>query len=165
MGRLKMVEAEENVACNLIPMIDIMFLLLLFFMLSADMTQRVAEDMVLPIADQAEEDSAKKEAVDHTVVNIVAEGAGYVVKIAGNAYTFEDSLKPMLKELAELSPEPPDPANPAGKFSSREIMVRAEADAPYKEVQRFIQMCGAADVGLYKIELVAVNPNANPNKP
>ena len=41
MSRFKAQEVEEQVACNLIPMIDIMFLLLLFFMLSAEMTQRV----------------------------------------------------------------------------------------------------------------------------
>jgi biopolymer transport protein ExbD len=133
-------------------------------MLSADMTQRVAEDMTLPRADQAEEDTKTKEAFEHTVINIVAEGSGYVVKIAGRAYTFDQSLKPMLKELADSTPEPPDPANPTAKYSSRKIMIRAEATAPYKEVQRFIQMCGAADIGLYKTELVAVNPNANPNK-
>ena len=53
MSRFKSVEAEEQVACNLIPMIDIMFLLLLFFMLSADMTQRDTEDLTLPVANMA----------------------------------------------------------------------------------------------------------------
>ena len=50
------VDVEETVACNLIPMIDIMFLLLLFFMLSADMTTRVAEDIKIPRADMIKED-------------------------------------------------------------------------------------------------------------
>ena len=38
MSRFATPQPEENVSCNLIPMIDIMFLLLLFFMLGADMT-------------------------------------------------------------------------------------------------------------------------------
>ena len=53
MGGFKVPETEESVGCNLIPMIDIMFLMLLFFMLGADMTQRELADVKLPKADQA----------------------------------------------------------------------------------------------------------------
>ena len=42
---------KEDVTANLIPMIDIMFLLLLFFMLGADMSQRELAELVLPLAD------------------------------------------------------------------------------------------------------------------
>src|SRR6185436_19395750 len=56
MGRFQGPQAEENVGCNLIPMIDIMFLLLLFFMLGADMTIHENADVVLPKADKAQED-------------------------------------------------------------------------------------------------------------
>ena len=44
MSRFKTADVEESVGCNLIPMIDIMFLLLLFFMLGADMSQRDLEE-------------------------------------------------------------------------------------------------------------------------
>ena len=39
---------KEDVTCNLIPMVDIMFLLLLFFILGADMSQREQADLILP---------------------------------------------------------------------------------------------------------------------
>ncbi|HEV3029560.1 MAG TPA: biopolymer transporter ExbD, partial [Planctomycetota bacterium] len=45
---------QDTLAPNLIPMIDIMFLLLLFFMLGADMGQRSLEEVQLPLADSAE---------------------------------------------------------------------------------------------------------------
>ena len=48
----KTIKAEEDVSPNLIPMIDIMFLLLLFFMLNADMSQRELEELTPPIATQ-----------------------------------------------------------------------------------------------------------------
>jgi biopolymer transport protein ExbD len=158
MSRFKSVEPEENVTCNLIPMIDIMFLLLLFFMLSADMTQRVNEDIVLPRADEAQEDSKNAEVYETVVLNLVQEGTAWLVKIRGTPYTFEHTLKPRLKEMSDMAQEPKDPKNPGANFSSTAVMLRAEATAPYKEVQRLIQMCGA--VGLYKIEVVAVNPNS-----
>jgi biopolymer transport protein ExbD len=151
MSRLKPIEAEENVACNLIPMIDIMFLLLLFFMLSADMSQRVAEDMKLPVADQAVEDQKQKEKYETTTVNLVSENDVWFVKIAGHSYQDWTALKATLEELARADLEP------GTTFATRAIMLRADADAPYKEVQRVIQLCGS--VGLYKIEVVAVKPS------
>ena len=50
MTRFRGPEVQEEIPCNLIPMIDIMFLLLLFFMLGADMGQRELEDVILPKA-------------------------------------------------------------------------------------------------------------------
>jgi len=151
MSRFKAADAEENVACNLIPMIDIMFLLLLFFMLSADMSQRVTEDIVLPVADKVKEDP-KKADCPSTTLNLVKEDNGtYVVKEAGTAYSFGVVLNQRLDELRKDSLEPGQ-----NVFSNRQVMLRAEADAPYKEVQRLIQACGAA--GLYKTEVVATKP-------
>src|SRR5262245_25090100 len=60
MSKFSTPAAEESVGCNLIPMIDIMFLLLLFFMLGADMTQRELAAVVLPKADKCKEDDANK---------------------------------------------------------------------------------------------------------
>lgn len=154
MSRFKAAEAEENVACNLIPMIDIMFLLLLFFMLSADMSQRVTEDIKLPIADKVKEDPKQKEGYETTTVNLVSENDAWFVKIAGHAYPDWGHLRATLDELAKASPEPGNA--PGAFFSSRAVMLRADADAPYKEVQRVIQTCAAA--GLYKIEVVATKP-------
>ena len=154
MSRFKSQDVEESVACNLIPMIDIMFLLLLFFMLSADMTQRVTEDMKLPLADKAIEDPKEKEGYETSTVNLICENDVWFVKLAGHGYPDWGHLRATLDELARLSP---DPANKAGEnFSSRAIMLRADSDAPYKEVQRVIQLCST--VGLYKIEVVAIKP-------
>ena len=161
MGRLKMQDAEENVACNLIPMIDIMFLLLLFFMLSADMTQRVAEDIKIPIAEMVKEEAKEKEGYESTTVNLVNENDKWFVKIAGHSYPDWADLKATLLELSKDSPEPGNPPPPPGvpPFSSRAIRLRAEQDAPYREVQRLIQLCSAT--GLYKIEVVASKPTAD----
>ena len=156
MSRFKSMDVEENVGCNLIPMIDIMFLLLLFFMLSADMTQRVAEDMKLPEADQVKEDPKKKEGYETTTVNLVGELENWHVVIAGHHYPDWENLKTALHDLAH-QPGEDEPGNPPGTyFSTRAIMLRADWLAPYKHVQRLIQMCSKA--GFYKIEVVAVKP-------
>src|SRR4029077_5262378 len=69
-GRFKPPDVEESVACNLIPMVDIMFLLLLFFMLGADMTQREKADLVLPTASEIKGNEKVKSPEPQTIVNI-----------------------------------------------------------------------------------------------
>jgi biopolymer transport protein ExbD len=154
MSRFKSQDVEENVACNLIPMIDIMFLLLLFFMLSADMTTRVAEDIKIPRADMIKEDQAAKDDTPTTVINLVGEGENWYVVILGHSFPDWELLKFRLNELAH---EDPEDGNPPGTFfTKRAIMLRAESEAPYKAVQRVIQIC--AKIGYYKIEVVAMKP-------
>lgn len=177
--RFKTPETEESVACNLIPMIDIMFLLLLFFMLGADMSQRELEDVELPKADQVKEDSNVKEdtKIKRSNVNVfhVHNSAGYTcpvkesgavcrdmthwaIAILSREYTLE-TLGPELKELAALDPEE-GVVPPGGKpLSSREIMIRADRNAPYGYIQAVIENCAAA--GLYKIAVSAARPEGS----
>src|ERR1051326_2988118 len=54
-------QIQEEVSPNLIPMIDIMFLLLLFFMLGADMGHRDLEDVRLPKSTEAQKDPNQEE--------------------------------------------------------------------------------------------------------
>src|SRR5262247_3885566 len=71
MARKKSKEAQHQNP-NLIPMIDIMFLLLLFFMLGADMGQRELEEVMLPkalaVKEDKEEPGGRKN--DKLVVNV-----------------------------------------------------------------------------------------------
>jgi biopolymer transport protein ExbD len=176
--RFKGPAAEESVACNLIPMIDIMFLLLLFFMLGADMSQRELEEVELPQADQVKQEDKNKVGNERIVnVNVyhTHTNAGYTcpvhaghgicrdlshwaIAIQSNVYTLE-TIKMELKELAELDLEDPgaktnDPKAPP--LSKVEIMIRADKNAPYAYIQRIIESCGA--VGLYKIAVGAAQP-------
>ena len=174
MSRRKPPSVKEDVTCNLIPMIDIMFLLLLFFMLSADMSQREFEDVILPQADQVKEDDAKKNENALTTINVFhrqdsdtfscplyAHGATcrdashWLLSLSGHDYT-RATIRDQLKTLADLDLEPEiDPA--AGKqLSARQVMIRADRQAPYGDVQALIQICG--EVGIYKIEVAAAAP-------
>ena len=48
--KVKKAKLKEDISPNVVPMIDIMFLLLLFFMLGADMSQREAIEISIPRA-------------------------------------------------------------------------------------------------------------------
>jgi biopolymer transport protein ExbD len=177
MSRFSSPEPENNVACNVVPMIDIMFLLLLFFMLGADMSIKEIGNLVLPNANMVEEgDKTKK--TDEAISNVnichlgekqvtcpayktgaVCREAGHwEILIQGKPWTTE-TVKTRLKELADLNREPlAANQKPGTALSSRLIKIRSDAQAPYLLAQKVMEAC--AVVGLYKIELAAAQPPA-----
>ncbi len=173
MAKFATPQVEENVGCNLIPMIDIMFLMLLFFMLSADMGQRDLEEVVLPAADMVKDDPNLREAQERTTVNVhhqappntvcaVTEALGvcrddshWFIAIRGKDYTM-DTIGLQLQVEASLNLEPAPDATSGKQLSARKVMIRADQAAPYGYVQRVIEGCGLA--GIYKIEVGAAKP-------
>ncbi len=173
-SRLSPPEVEDGLACNLIPMIDIMFLLLLFFMLSADMSNRELEEMELPVADQAKEDKNEKGLEGVTMVNIhhagttqgvqcpqyishgtCSEPGHWLITIRGQDYTPE-TIGDRLTAEAQLELE--DTADPGSgkKLSKRKVMIRADGLSTYGYVQKVFEGCALA--GIYKIEIAAARP-------
>ncbi len=173
--RKKKVAVQEDVAPNLIPMVDIMFLLLLFFMLGSDMGQRDLEEVQLPEALSVKEDKEKEGKHSRFTVNVYhvyekeMKCAAYLgehlcleekhwrIGIKGRDYTDSEKLYLALKNEASV----PGAREPGSKFSERPVMVRADKSAPYGEVQRVINACARA--GIYKIEVGAATP-LNPGK-
>jgi biopolymer transport protein ExbD len=161
---------EENVSPNLIPMIDIMFLLLLFFMLSADMTERRAEDLVLPRASSARPDDS---AHADEIVNIhhrTAPGSSCAVHenggvcrdenhwgwaVLGREYT-DTALPAQLAELAGRHVETSVDPVARKRLSAAKVLVRADGSAPYGDVQKVIEACGLATI--HEVEVAAALP-------
>jgi biopolymer transport protein ExbD len=153
-------------------MVDIMFLLLLFFMLGADMGQRELEEVILPKAYSVKEDKATKEKdkMDRLTVNVYhrypnevkcsayakgqvcREEAHWRTGIKGKDYSDPEKLGGVLKKEADLART--DPKNPL--VSERKVMIRGDASAPYGLVQRTMNTCAKA--GIYKIECGAARP-------
>jgi len=165
-------EVKEDISPNLIPMIDIMFLLLLFFMLGADMGQREKEELILPNADKVKEEKKEREG-SLTTINIhhqpdkgvacpIADNGGicrdeshWKWAISGHDYN-KDTIKPQLQILADFNLQAtPDPVAKK-RLSERKVLIRADKDAPYGDVQKVIEYAGVA--GMYEIEIGAAKP-------
>jgi len=134
MSKRKNASVEDPISPNLIPMIDIMFLLLLFFMLGADMAARETQEMNLPEANKAKEiDPNTNSTEPETIINIHHAPDGGVGcgkydnkgvcrdkthwkwTISGISYE-PDRFKERLKILSDLSPEDaPDKDAKVGK--------------------------------------------------
>lgn len=176
MHKRKPAAVEDPISPNLIPMIDIMFLLLLFFMLGADMAARETAEMMLAETSKAKEiDPERDQTIPESTLNVHHDpGAGqtcavyengicrdkthWKFSISGKSYDREE-LQKQLKMLADLSPEAaPDPE--AKKILSKRVMfVRADRQAPYGDVQKAIEYCGTA--GIYKVSVVGALPAKN----
>ena len=172
MSKRKIPPVKEDISPNLIPMIDIMFLLLLFFMLGADMSQREFAEVVLPTADKAKEDKGENDPnAPQTTVNIshdtsvtcpvhdnggtCREAGHWVWGIGGKNYD-KTTLGPQLQLLADDALENDVDPKAGKRLSKRKVMVRADRTAPYGDIQKVIETAGTA--GIYKIEIGAAKP-------
>jgi len=170
------VAASEHVNPNLIPMIDIMFLLLLFFMLGADMGQRELEEVMLPKAMSMKEDKENKEKDKNKLTinvyhryevkcqaylkgQVCRDDAHWRTGIKGKDYSEPEKLGGYLKKEADAT-RGQDPKNP--QVSELKVQIRADASAPYGLAQRAMNTCAKA--GIYKVEVGAARPVTDKRK-
>lgn len=163
-------QGSEYTNPNLIPMIDIMFLLLLFFMLGADMGQRELEEVILPKASSMKEDKENKEKDKNKLTinvyhryevkcqayaksQVCRDDAHWRTGIKGKDYSEPEKLGGYLKKEADLT-RGTDPKNP--QVSELKVQIRADQSAPYGLAQRAMNTCAKA--GIYKVEVGAARP-------
>jgi biopolymer transport protein ExbD len=180
MSSKKGIAIQEDITPNLIPMIDIMFLLLLFLMIASDMGQRELEVVKLPFAEVVKEDKPDAdttEAGERLTINVyhlltneqvctVYEGGGicreekhWRMGIKGTDYTDMNLLFQVLDKEAAIGRKG-DAKNP--KISERKVMIRADGAAPYGMPQKAMNVCAKA--GMYKIDVGAAQPLADDGK-
>jgi biopolymer transport protein ExbD len=167
--KMKKLVIKEDLIVNLVPMVDIMFLLLLFFMLGADMTQREQAELVLPTASEIKEND-KVKTDEPTTVNIQHVSAGQVAINSSGGFCREkdwavvirgrqvprEVLKDQLKAEADETPEKDVDPQAGVRLSARKIIIRADRAAPYGDVNKIIEICGL--IGVYKVEVGAAVP-------
>jgi len=115
----------EELALNLTPMIDVVFLLLIFFMVATTFLDPEREiDLELPPADSA---TISADELDEIVVNVLRNGT-YV--LAGRNLDADGMLE-VLRIAARRDPETP-------------VTIRGDAQVAYEAVVRVLDACGVA---------------------
>jgi biopolymer transport protein ExbD len=155
-------KSSEHVNPNLIPMIDIMFLLLLFFMLGADMGHRELEEVRLPAANSATIDTQQEKERRLTI------NANHKEQVTCSEYMYKNICRDEAHwEIAFRGKNCTDPAVLAkalsdvereGTLSERRVMIRVDAGAPFGLAQRAMNVC--ASKGIFKLEMGAAKPKA-----
>ena len=144
-------DAQTEMEMNMTPMIDVVFLLIIFFMIITDLTQQDLEELQLPKARSAVEDKPDIEVV-RPIINIPQSGrmiykrrALYDPEIDGENM---QGLEHFLADQAGRMPK-------KDKLPDNPLMIRADRGTEFKYIQRVMETCGLEDVRIWKLELGA----------
>jgi biopolymer transport protein ExbD len=117
----------ESLSFQIAPMIDVVFLLLCFFVTSQLFSQWETEiDITLPTAQTGQ---TPQRLPGEIIVNVLADGA----TVVSGQRLDEAGLGTLLKRLAELFPGQP-------------VLLRADKATAYENVIRVLDLCRQADI-------------------
>jgi len=150
-----MTDAEMDMT----PMIDIVFQLIIFFMLITDMTQKDLELLYLPAARSASPDEPDPKKI-RPVINIISDGTILVKREVFYDPENDDGyaeLKQFLSDMARKMPkEPLNEAQPNGpQVPANALLIRADQSTPFKHIQKVMEICGLQGIQIWKIQLAA----------
>lgn len=152
----KYVKQDAAVEMDMTPMIDIVFLLIIFFMIVTELSNLDIEELVLPIAPSAVAQVLAPETRE-VKINVVIKdetGAGEI-KISGETLT-KAQLIGKLRQEAELWDKwEPNPNKPDEKNSLLEILVRADQGVNAGHIHEIYEACKQAKI--YRVRIAALN--------
>jgi biopolymer transport protein ExbD len=153
------VDETPEAEIDMTPMIDIVFLLIIFFMVVSDIAALDMEELTLPFADRATKPAENLDPIENPPLTINVpvgksvdkeEFADNTVKISGRAYFIGKGdplagmmrLEEFLKIEAEAAAREDPPAdNPGLRSSKLRVLVRADQDTQFKNVQAVFDAC------------------------
>jgi hypothetical protein len=176
--KIKRRDLLENVGFDMTPMIDCVFQLIIFFMLTTDFANTQMERVMLPKASEADED--KNPDKKRLMVNLVHEPPKGVickelkydyktndltnpctivehwkVKVGGKPFDF-DHLWQYLDNEGDKKRLPSTDGGKSKGLSEVSLMIRADAGAVYKVLELVFNACARAKI--WKIEIGAAKP-------
>ena len=139
------------VEINMTPMIDIVFQLLIFFMLVCDVSQLEGAAMTLAYASAADPDLKRTDQAK--LITVCIEKTGNIAGIGkltvqGKEHT-DKSLTQLIQQQAQLAGY----EDAVKRISNLRVRIRADREARYKAIQRVFEACQVNMV--YKTEVMA----------
>ena len=155
-------KVQEEMEMDMTPMIDCVFLLLIFFVLVIDLSQQNLEDLILPKAKKVEEDKGSDKV--RPIVNISQDGDVvykqqyyYTAATDGEDYSgMERLLKEWRRDLKlDMRPlhefKPLSKTNPEVPYTP--VLVRADKWTEWHYVGKFMTFCSQPYAQFWKLEL------------
>ena len=134
--------ARGSVGFNMTPMIDVVFLLIIFFLVSSHLARQEIQ-LELDLPDAASGRQAKDDEVRRVVLNVLpgAEGEGRV-QVAGRVLR-ADEIETLIGFESRRSEEP------------LEVRIRSDRRVPYRVVEPIMIACARAGVWNVTFAVVA----------
>ncbi|HJM57208.1 MAG TPA: biopolymer transporter ExbD [Planctomycetota bacterium] len=161
-------DPETEMEMNMTPMIDVVFLLIIFFMIITDMTQQDLEELVLPMAQFAREDKPDPDEY-RPIINIQYDGKIIIKRETyyspeendGDANPYE-GVKEWLAKTAKRMKKDflTEGATTGPKVPDEPLLIRADISTPFKHIQKIMEFCGAAGVQIWKVQLACSVPES-----
>lgn len=157
-------------AINMTPFIDIVFQLVIFFIVVNDLSQKELEDLKLPVAKKATKDEPDP---GRPILNIledgtvVYKGARYYwpgIDSAGRSdpvragrpdyyWRVSDLLVTRVVPYMEKKVDPKFPR--LGELPDEPLLIRADRNTPFKHVQKVMEVCARQGIQIWKVQLAA----------
>jgi biopolymer transport protein ExbD len=145
-------DPQTGMDMDMTPMIDVVFLLIIFFMVITDMTQQDLEELQLPVAQNAVADKPNPDEF-RPIVNIKVDGSIWVKRRMyfdpENPDDYKE-LKGYLKDVADKMEK-----DAASKLPDEALLIRADMNTPFKYVQKVMEQCGYKGIQIWKVQLAA----------
>lgn len=144
---MRLRKPRRRVRCeiNIAPLIDVVFLLIIFFMAVSQMTRVEGEPVKLP---EAEEGESKEELpAGLVVINVYPDGR---LVVFNQAHTLSSLNQLLTGDVRERG---------AGAVS---VLIRADTNTPWEKVGAIMRACAAQ--GVAKVRVAVVEPEAGASK-
>lgn len=160
--KLQKTDDEQEMEMDMTPMIDIVFLLIIFLMIITDLTQQDLEDLQLPTATNAQPDKPDPDEF-RPVVNIKQDGSIWVKRRQIYDPESPDGYEMVREHLSKIA-QRMDVETFEGKKARRgdpgtipadPLLVRADEFSAFKHVQKVMEQCGYKGIQIWKLQLAA----------
>ncbi len=153
---------QQNVEMDMTPMIDCVFLLMIFFVLVIDLSQKNLEDLILPRAVFQEPDDKPPE--NRPIINVLQNGSvvynqavAYDPKVHGKNYA---PIKELLLNIRKVGLATKKlhlkEENIGGKMVpliDDPILIRADKWTEWHFVGEIMKQCSQPEIAFWKVEL------------
>jgi biopolymer transport protein ExbD len=146
--------AEPPIEMDMTPMIDVVFQLILFFILITDMGQSELEELRLPLAENTVQDRPDPRLV-RPVINVLPDGR-MISKRRALYDPVKDDLTQVERYLVDQARLMPRERDERGlELPGNALLIRADKNAEFKFIQRVMQLCGKKGIQIWKLQLAA----------
>jgi biopolymer transport protein ExbD len=143
-------DPETEMDMDMTPMIDVVFLLIIFFMVITDMTQQDLEELQLPVAQNAVADKPNPDEF-RPIVNIKTDGSIWVKR----RMYFDPENPDDYKEIRGYLTDVADKMEKENNLPNEPLLIRADMNTPFKYVQKVMEQCGYKGIQIWKVQLAA----------
>ncbi|MFQ5655483.1 MAG: ExbD/TolR family protein [Planctomycetota bacterium] len=152
----KFIKQDAHVDQDMTPMIDIVFLLIIFFMVVTELTLDQAE-VILPVATEAKVEEPQPGSRTLTInISFDSETGKEMMQIGGGDKLSPEELTNQLKlEAAAFDKWEPNPNDRTVLNSLLEVVVRCDEGAKSGMVHKIYQACQTAKI--FKVRVAALN--------